>query len=126
MLESGRLPGATLQSTKGKLTFAGNIVAGGNPLTFGGADKIVVDGVISGSGTVTKSDTGTLTLTAANTFSGPLTVNTGTLSFASLDPVPINAQPLGVLDGPITVGSATPAVIRSVPNHRAVPTSSRR
>ncbi len=105
----GGLAGATLESTNNKLTFAGNISAGANPLAFAGADRVIVNGIVSGSGTVTKQDTGTLTLSGANTFNGPLAVNAGTIIVSSIDPVPTNTQALGTLDGPITVGSATAA-----------------
>lgn len=40
-------------------------------------------GVISGTGTILKNNTGTLTLWGANTFSGPLTANGGTVVCAS-------------------------------------------
>src|SRR5439155_16973148 len=94
-----------------RLTFAGTISAGANPLTFGGADNIIVNGVISGSGPVSKQDTGTLTLNAANSFSGPLSVTNGTLSFSAVDAVPTNPQPLGALDGVISLGNSTPATL---------------
>jgi RHS repeat-associated protein len=71
----------------GSGTFAGNIdlghasnsavlsaVAGGN-VTF--------SGVISGPGTVTKSGSGTVVLSGANSYTGPLRIEAGTLSLAS-------------------------------------------
>ncbi|MEO6477246.1 autotransporter-associated beta strand repeat-containing protein [Luteolibacter sp.] len=39
-------------------------------------------GILSGSGSVTKSGSGTLTLSGNNTYTGPTTVNAGTLSLA--------------------------------------------
>ena len=51
-------------------------------------------GVLSGSGSLIKSGTGTLTLTAANTFSGGTTVTGGLLQITS------DAQLGGVPDGP--------------------------
>jgi fibronectin-binding autotransporter adhesin len=108
-LAVGGAAGAMLESTSSKLTFTGNISAGANPLVFGGAERIISTGIVSGSGSVTKQDTGTLTLSGANTFNGALAVNAGVLIVSTMDPVPTNPQALGTLDGPITVGSATAA-----------------
>lgn len=64
-----------------------------NALDFGAAEgqfflpasgtPLQVDGVVSGSGGLTKSGPGPLSLTAQNTFTGPLTVNGGGLSFSN-------------------------------------------
>jgi autotransporter-associated beta strand protein len=45
--------------------------------------NLTLAGVISGTGGLTKSGRGVLTLTGTNEFTGPLTVNAGTLSYAS-------------------------------------------
>jgi autotransporter-associated beta strand protein len=65
------------------LTLTGNLTGAGHALDAGGAGATVYNGVISGSGTtVTKTDAGTVTLggSGANTFTGNLTVNDGTLN----------------------------------------------
>jgi autotransporter-associated beta strand protein len=63
------------------LTLSGGITtAAGKDLTLGGAGNIIVtNGVISGGGSVTKDGSGTLELAGANTYTGPTTLNAGTL-----------------------------------------------
>jgi autotransporter-associated beta strand protein len=91
------LSGGTFFTGTGTLTVAsGTILSAsaatsmsiGVPLNFGGAEGHVfaVNGVtitrpISGTGGLTKSGAGLLTLDAVNTFTGPLTINSGKLSF---------------------------------------------
>jgi outer membrane autotransporter protein len=48
-------------------------------LIFDRSDALTYAGVIDGTGTLTKEGAGILTLTAANTFAGLTTINTGTL-----------------------------------------------
>ena len=79
----------TFSETIGALTGAGSVTVGsGSVLTIGASNNLssTFDGVISGSGTITKSGTGTFELTGANTFGGAgrtVTVNSGTLSISS-------------------------------------------
>jgi autotransporter-associated beta strand protein len=66
-----------------------------NPLSFGSTEAnifvssatgdLVLNSVISGSNGLTKSGVGRLTLGAANTFTGPLTINAGTVAFSAAD-----------------------------------------
>ncbi|MEL7687971.1 autotransporter-associated beta strand repeat-containing protein [Citromicrobium bathyomarinum] len=59
----------------------GNAMALGGAFTLDtGANSITQNGVISGSGTLAKVGTGTLSLTAANTYSGTIDVQAGTLA----------------------------------------------
>lgn len=49
-------------------------------LTVGGASSTTITGAVTSSGGLTKNDSGTLTLTAINNYSGDTTLNGGTLS----------------------------------------------
>jgi autotransporter-associated beta strand protein len=89
-----------------------NSASGARTLTFQGAGSGVVAGNITdGSGTVsiTKADTGTWTLSGANTYSGTTTVNAGALMLnGSLGSgsVSVNGGTLegnGIIGGPVTV-----------------------
>lgn len=75
------ISGGTLQigsgGTSGSLG-SGNIVNNAS-LDFNRSDDLTYAGVISGTGTLTKLGTGTLTLTSANSYSGTTTVAAGTL-----------------------------------------------
>ena len=51
----------------------------GSTLAFNRSDSITVNSALGGTGGVTQSGTGTLTLAVANTFQGNLTVNAGTV-----------------------------------------------
>ncbi|MFC2149459.1 autotransporter-associated beta strand repeat-containing protein [Candidatus Auribacterota bacterium] len=67
----------------GELTINGNIVTSANDIDIrpaGGANPIVINGIISGSGTLIKETDGPCTLTGANTYTGGTTVSTGTLT----------------------------------------------
>ena len=57
-------------ASNGNLVLGGNISMGANNLTFGARSNITVGGVISGSGTVTMTNLGTLFLNGANIYSG--------------------------------------------------------
>ena len=72
-----------------------------------------VDGVISGPGTLVKQGTGTLVLTAANSYTGPTTVSAGELevngSLASANLLTVNSGGTlggnGIISGPASVQS---------------------
>ncbi len=68
-----------VNSDAGTLTLAGNIALGANTLTVGGASHVTQNGIISGTGGLTKDGAGTLTLAGASTYTGATTVNAGTL-----------------------------------------------
>ncbi len=64
------------------VSLLGDIVNNG-ALVFNRSDAYTWNGVISGGGSLTKNNTGTLTLTAANTYTGRTTINAGTVAFES-------------------------------------------
>lgn len=113
---------------------AGNFILNGNPLTLGGdiinnqfvtlqtinlslalnatrnvdvtADgALTIAGVISGAGGVVKTGAGLLTLGAANTFGGALTVNAGTVGVSS--DANLGAAPASATAGKIVLNNGT-------------------
>jgi autotransporter-associated beta strand protein len=92
-----------INSDSGTLTLdvvSGNAINGTNDsLQFGGAGNVTVNNAIAiGSGTLTKDGTGTLTLSAANTYTGTTTVSAGILNIR-------NATSLGTVAGGTTVSN---------------------
>ena len=73
----------TFNAVSGNLTLNTNISLGANLLTLDGAATNTLAGVISGSAGLTKNGTGTLVLSNANTFSGTVTMNVGTIVAAN-------------------------------------------
>lgn len=64
-------------------TLPGGNVDDEGSLTFNRGANLTVANTISGAGVITKQDTGVLTLSGANTFSGPIGVLAGTLKAGS-------------------------------------------
>jgi len=63
----------------------GNITLNGATLTVGDAANITYAGVISGTGGLTKTGSGTMTLSSAHTYTGATTINAGTLTLGAAD-----------------------------------------
>jgi autotransporter-associated beta strand protein len=98
----------TLTAPAGVFTLSGLLVNNGNLLTVGspGAITLTSTAVISGTGGLTVQGPGTLTLWANNTYSGPTTVNGGTLVVNGSQPLsPITINVGGTLAGIGTVGT---------------------
>jgi autotransporter-associated beta strand protein len=112
-------PGLAVGSIEG----SGAVFLGGNNLTVGSNDlSTAFSGKIQGSGgSLTKTGTGQLTLSTANTYTGGTTVSEGTLlvtnrggSATGTGTVTINAGTLagtGRISGAVTIGTATSAAI---------------
>jgi fibronectin-binding autotransporter adhesin len=63
-------------------SIAGNIIDNG-ALAFNRSDSVAFGGVVSGSGSVNQLGPGTLTLTAANAYTGGTTISAGTLQIGN-------------------------------------------
>jgi autotransporter-associated beta strand protein len=70
----------TLQAV-GTRNIANNVVLGGGAI--GGTDNLTLSGVVSGSSALTKNGSGTLHLANANSASGSVAVNAGTLALGA-------------------------------------------
>jgi autotransporter-associated beta strand protein len=69
-------------------------LATGTILDYASTGNQTLSGVISGNGSIRIEASGTLALTAANTYAGFTRINAGTIEFSSIDVV-ANANPLG-------------------------------
>ena len=70
----------TFNAAAGNLTLSQAITNGGNVVTVGGVANTIVTGTISGSGGLAKIGSGTASLAANNTYTGPTTVSAGRLN----------------------------------------------
>ena len=111
-------PGVTI----GSLAGAGSILLGGNTLTIGSNNQSTTfSGVTQGTGGMSKTGTGTLTLSGANSYSGGTTVSAGVLNVSNptgsgtgTGPVNVNTGTLagsGIIAGVTTIGSGTGAFL---------------
>ncbi|MCX6190217.1 MAG: autotransporter-associated beta strand repeat-containing protein, partial [Bacteroidetes bacterium] len=83
-------------SGSGTLILSGGITAPNRPLNLAGTGLAVESGVIAiGSGTVTKNNAGTWSLSGANTYTGTTTIIAGILSINTLQSVNGGASSLG-------------------------------
>lgn len=74
----------TINSAAGNLTFgaSGTVDNDGFNLTVTGNGNTIFNGIVSDAGGLIETGSGSVTLAAANTYTGPTTVNTGTLNLA--------------------------------------------
>lgn len=98
-------------STAGTGQLSGDVNLNGNVLTLlplNNSDRLVISGVISGSGSLVADGAGTVVLSGVNTYTGGTTVTTGgslQVNGAILGQTTVNS--LGTLSGTGTVGSVT-------------------
>ncbi len=105
---SGHLSGGTglTKAGSGTLTvandvandFSGPIAINGGTLSYNQPDGTTIPNVISGAGTFSQAGSGGLTLSGANTLTGPITVMQGTLIVG-------NNSALGTTNGSTTIAS---------------------
>ena len=79
----------TIASLTGGGASGGFVALGGGILTVGDSSSMTYAGVISGAGGLTKTGTGTLTLSAAQSYSGPTVICGGTLKLVSVSGSPV-------------------------------------
>ena len=70
---------ASILAVSNGLTIAGNVTndTASQVLTVGGGENTTISGALSGQGDLAKVGLGTLTLSAANTFTGSFAINGG-------------------------------------------------
>ena len=115
MSGGGRLDLSGFNQTIGSLAGSDGsgtqVLLGAGRLTIGGANNTSFDGVISGTGGVTRAGTGALALAGANTYTGTTDVNSGKLlvngSLAAGSAVTVATGGTlggsGTVNGPVTV-----------------------
>lgn len=66
-------------SSSGSTTFASNLYLNGNTAAFSGSGNFSISGIASGSGGISKSGSGSLILSGANTFTGTASISAGVM-----------------------------------------------
>jgi autotransporter-associated beta strand protein len=98
-------PGTILQFEAGGLTLSNAIVLNADPTIDTGSNTDTISGVISGSGSLDKIGSGTLILTAANTYSGPTDVQEGTLGLRGSLASTVTVEAGATIGGTGTIGA---------------------
>lgn len=114
-IDAGALLGTGGAGLLGGGSYAGAIATEGD-LTIGSSGNQTLSGVISGGGRVLKSGAGTLTLSAANSFAGGVSLAAGTVSIA--DAAALGAGPISpaLASGGTTTLNFTSAAAGTIPN----------
>ncbi|HVU23864.1 MAG TPA: autotransporter-associated beta strand repeat-containing protein, partial [Opitutus sp.] len=105
---------ATISSDSGTLTLSntGTISGSGNALTLTGSGNGSLAGIIgTNAGTLTKSGSGTWTLSGANTFTGSTSISGGTLTLANALALQNSTLNYNSLGGSLGFGALTSATL---------------
>jgi autotransporter-associated beta strand protein len=103
--------------TVASISGAGNYSLGANTLTFGDTSNQTVSGMISGTGALVKSGSGSITLSSSNSYSGGTTISVGTIRIGHDNALGSGSLKLGVSGTTATITfSSTDATDRSISN----------
>ena len=83
----------------------GIALTGTGTFSIGAGTTLTYDGVIAGSGALTKAGTGTLTLAGTNTYTGATSISTGVVAIATSSG--LGTPPDSPTPGHLTIGTAT-------------------
>jgi autotransporter-associated beta strand protein len=111
-LDNGSDP-ATIAVTSGNHTIgvAMNAVSGGVQFNVvNSADVLTVSGPLAGAANITKIGAGTITLSAANTYTGNTTLNAGTLTISGSGTLGNTANALAINGATLNIGASTQRV----------------
>jgi fibronectin-binding autotransporter adhesin len=96
---------ARVQSDAGSLAFTSTVGLGANTLNVGGNSNTSINGIISGTGGLTKDGSGNLTLNGVNTFTGAVAINAGTVTTGvanALNPANVSGVTVGSVIGNVS------------------------
>jgi fibronectin-binding autotransporter adhesin len=102
---SGLAGGGALRNPQGDNGISGSIQLAGNSQITTDTGSLTLSGPVFGNYGLTKTGSGALVLSAANSFGGPLTIAAGTLSITSMNNAG-SAGPLGSGTSAVTFGSS--------------------
>jgi autotransporter-associated beta strand protein len=88
----------TWNAAAGSLVYGGNIGNGGFLLTVAGSSNTTISGILSGSGGLSNTGTGTVTLQGGNTYAGSTNISAGVLNIR-------NSTSLGTTAGGTTISA---------------------
>lgn len=96
----------TIGTLSGGGTNGGNITLGTGNITVDNTSNTSYSGVISGSGSFTKSGAGTLSLGASNTYTGTTIINAGTLTLNAASSLP-SANAITINGGNLQINNSS-------------------